>query len=198
MLNDFSCYKRKSGTDSDEKVIVLVRIEETEDSIKLKITRKEDKKFGPTTFKTQRDYELTLSALSVHQILEIVDLLEDWLRSETSPLIDINLDGAEAFDKTTAPGRPSPTTTETKSTDLKFTVSDQSAKFGYWDESNDSWVDIEIPAATTYEDQVPQNRENMEKLYGNLYDFLTIEYSDEIDYFGTKVRSILKSLLYTK
>jgi len=183
MLNDFPCYKRKSGTDSDEKVITLVRIEETEDSIKLKITRKEHEKSGPTTFKPQRDYELTLSGLSVDQILEIVELLEDWLRSETSPLIDIDIDGLEGFHEKNVLRRRSPITTETEFTDLKVTVSDQSAEFRYWDESDESWAGVEIPASTTYEDQVPENRENIEKLYANFYDFLTIEYTGEIDYF---------------
>lgn len=184
MHNGFSSYHKRGGTANDKKISSVVSIHEYDEVIELNVSRKEATESG-TTFRTRGKRELSLKNLSQAQTLEIVKLLENWLNSESHPTLDIDIDDVEGVHTEDDPnefGREQPST-ETNFSGVNVSVNEQSVEFGYWDEKEEEWSDVSIPSADYIEEQVPQNFTNVTNLYDTLYDFFTIEYSGQIEYF---------------
>lgn len=189
MQNGFSSYYMKHGSDSDEQVAIVVRLEDRKDGIEVIVSRKEAIEHG-TSFTTKREDRLTLNSLSLEQALEIVKLLENWLRSESRPVMDTTIDDVSGSHKKEIPaslGRQERSATN-EFESVTIAVSDQYVEFSYWHEADYEWKDVSIPAAefpATEDVDVgtPRDYKNIEKLYSMLYDFFTIEYSGQVDYF---------------
>lgn len=185
MYNGFSCYQKKEAGNNDKKVSIVLRIDNSEDGIDIDISRKDAVKSG-SSFKTQYDSELALSNLSVDQVLEIVTLLENWLKSESYPGMDIDLsdiEGHHSYEEVSS-YRRSPKSDETEFTDLKVSVNERVIEFAYWDESAKEWRDVSIPSSEAIDRDSSKDIQNITNLYETLYDFFTIEYPDEIEYFA--------------
>lgn len=186
MQNGFSCYHERDVTNDDIKISSVVSINEYDGKIEFNISRKEATN-SVNSSRTRGKVELTLKNLSEDQVLEIVKMLDRWLNSRSQPSVNIDIDDVKGVHTDVYQrklGRtPSPPPTETNFSGINVAVNEQSVKFGYWDEKEEEWSDVSIPSADYIEKGVPQNTNNVNKFFDTLYDFFTMEYSDQVEYF---------------
>ncbi|MCU4719079.1 PD-(D/E)XK nuclease domain-containing protein [Halapricum hydrolyticum] len=183
MHNGFSSFQSKKAPDSDKNISTVLRISERDSGIELSISYKEAIKSG-TSFKTQQSCDLTLSGLSAAQVLDIVQLLEEWIESESHPTVKLEMDdvdGLHTYEESESYGRSR--SHEIEFTEVTISVSKQFVEFVYWNDSKSEWVDVSIPSSEVVDHGVPQDIQNVTKLYQTFYDFFTIEYSGKTDYF---------------
>lgn len=182
MHNSFSCYKRAKAGNSDEQISIDLQVVEREEYIELRFSRANNP--GPSSA-PEKTEELTLTNLSEEQVLDIIRLLEKWIESESYPIVDIDVDGIQGVhgrEESDGYGRDT-INRENEFSEMKVSVSERDIKFSYWDEPANKWRDLSIPSAEIVSKGVPKDIENVKNLYNTFYDFFTVEYSGNIDYF---------------
>lgn len=182
--NGFPCYEKNPVGESDKKISSVVGIQEREEGVEFNISRISKKEVG-SSFTTQRKEELNLTALSVEQVLAIVELVGNWLESHSQPTIDKTIEDVEGVHIEPYPSRQRQKNGEkTEEFDtLNVTVGEREIKFSYWDGNEGVWKYVSIPSSENVQNGVPTDFENIDKLYKTFYDFFTSEYSDEVAYF---------------
>lgn len=184
MQNSFSCYQKKSVTESDKSISVVVGINERDDGIEFSISRKAGVNVRGS-IKTNIEKKLTLTNLSVEQVIKIVELIDNWLSSKSYPLMDMTISEVEGTleEEEDVHSRNGSVTRTDEFSSVAIEISEYDLKFRYWDEEDQEWKDISLPSAEAIDEGDPKDIKNITKLRKTFYDFFTTEYSSTIDYF---------------
>lgn len=184
MINKFACYQQRSGSDSNEHTSVIVELIESENGIELIVLRQVTTDSASSST-TKSKEELKLFDLSREQTLEIVKLLENWLKSESYPIMDATIedvDGEHIDEQLEIWGRETENITN-EFEGITVSVDEREVKFSYWLEAKEELRNISLPTPEAVNRGVPQDIKNVEKLYHTFYDFFTVEYSGTTGYF---------------
>ncbi|NHN41238.1 hypothetical protein G9C85_06250 [Halorubellus sp. JP-L1] len=183
MQNVFNSYKKTSVSDDNLGISVAIGLYEEDEGIEFSLSRTEVRQVGGSK-KGENSKEIRLPNLSLSEVLEIVGLLEDWIDSESYPIMDRELRGIEGTYTYEIQGIRGETTEKTEGIDtLAVSVGEQSVRFRHWNESDSEWRGISIPSAERFDKGTPQGIQNVEALYQTFYDFFTKEYSEPVARF---------------
>lgn len=175
-----SLIKTASTTDKNKSVLIGVILIEGEDGIDLLITR-EQATLGPgQKVNTTLEESVTLSQLTMDQVVTIVELVDSWLESESHPTFFETIEDVDGtYEREEKHSiRGTPPREERPFDTLEFRIGPRAIELGYI--KDDEWEGIKIPSGKVIDSGQPEGFSNVLTFSHLFYDFFRTRYSGEV------------------
>jgi hypothetical protein len=174
-----SLIRPAKSTERDKSVVVGIIVIETDDGIHLRINREEARLNPGQKVKTEVEESIEISQLTANQLVSIVDLVDDWLESDSHPTFFESIKEVNGVYERKKPlKRGGNHTTEKQFDKLEFRVGLHAIEVGFIDE--DGWEGIKIPSSEVIDSGQPEDFRNNLMFSHLFYDFFRTRYSGPV------------------
>lgn len=183
MKKTLETFKKKKGVnDSNEGTLTTISVGDDGDELFLSVRKTTDYVKSVGNNKRKEEEDLIIDSLSPDNLATIVELLDDWLETDSKPQFTAeieSIDGKYTKEIPSAGMGGTPRTTNQEFEEIQIKVDESYADFHFWDEQEREFRGLSIPAAKKYTRGTPSGYNHILTLNQFFHEFFQYQFDGD-------------------